>query len=60
MHNFKITEYTDSFLSWFSSIPSGKDRNRAFNQVTLTFFHNLKHPLFIVIQISDVMASLSY
>jgi hypothetical protein len=57
MHNFKITEYTDSFLSWLLSVSSEKDRNRAFRQVTVTFFHILKHPLF-VIQIYDVMASL--
>jgi len=53
MHNFKITEYTDSSLSWFFSVPSGKDRNRAFSQVPVTFFHMLKNPRFIIIRMSD-------
>jgi hypothetical protein len=59
MHNFKIKN-TGSFFSWFFSVPSGKDRNRTFNQVTVTFFHILKHPLFTVNQMADAVASLSY
>jgi hypothetical protein len=58
MHNFKIKKH--GFLSWGFSVPSGKDRDRTFNQVTVTFFHILKHPLFTVIQMPDAMASLSY